>query len=144
MHKLLEKLDKELHKYADKEGELTKVEWDAVYDAIEARKDLLTSMAMEGEDQYGNYMGEGEGSSGMYPYWNRNSGGRMMEPDIPYSRRGYMTNGNNTSSRRYSMSYSGLVDAQQKTLGNLYAALNSAETEEERQMIQKCINKLEY
>ena len=144
MHKLLEKLDKELHKYADKEGELTKVEWEAVFDAIEARKDLLTSMAMEGEDQYGNYMGEGEGSSGMYPYWNRNSGNRMMDPDMAYSSRGYRTNGNNTSSRRYSMNYSGLGDAQQKTLSNLYAAMNSAETEEERQMIQKCINKLEY
>ena len=144
MHKLLEKLDKELHKYADKEGELTKVEWEAVFDAIEARKDLLTSMAMEGEDQYGNYMGEGEGSSGMYPYWNRNSGNRMMDPDMPYSSRGYRTNGNNISSRRYSMNYSGHGDTQQKMLDNLYAAMNSAETEEERQMIQKCINKLEY
>ena len=137
MHKLLEKLDKELHKYADKEGELTKVEWEAVFDAIEARKDLLTSMAMEGEDQYGNYMGEGEGSSGTY----RN---RMMDPDMSYSHRGYRTNGNNTSSRRYSMNYSGHGDTQQKMLDNLYAAMNSAETEEERQMIQKCINKLEY
>ena len=42
------------------------------------------------------------------------------------------------------MNYSGLGDARQRTLSNLYAAMNSAETEEERQMIQKCINKLEY
>ena len=111
MHKLLEKLDKELHKYANKEGELTPQEWSVVFDAIEARKDLLTSMAMEGEDEYGNY--EGERSSGY------NS----------YSRRG----------RRYSGH-----DGQQKMLENLRSAMALAESEEERRMIQKCIDKLEY
>ena len=151
MHKLLEKLDKELHKYADKEGELTKAEWEAVFDAIEARKDLLTSMAMEGEDQYGNYANdESNRYSGNYPFYNRYSGGRMMDPDMQYSYRGRggvsnrSNGGNGSSNRRYSMNYSGHGDPKQNMLDNLYEAMNSADSEEERQMIQKCINKLEY
>lgn len=55
MHKLLEKLDKEIHKYADKEGELTGSEWKCVYEALEARYYLLVGMGMTGEDPSGNY-----------------------------------------------------------------------------------------
>lgn len=138
MHKLLEKLDKELHKYADKEGELTKAEWDVVFDAIEARKDLLTSMAMEGEDQYGNY--SDTEYSGRHPYYpNENSyrgRGRsmMMDPDYGYSYRGRNNGGN--SMRRYSATGpSGVADS-------LYMALDQATTEEERRSIKQLIDKM--
>lgn len=146
MHKLLEKLDKELHKYADKEGELTNVEWQAVYSAIEARKDLLTSMAMEGEDQYGNY-DDGEAASGRWPYY-RNSGngsyrrGRsmMMDPDLSYTddyRRGsYRNGGRGGNSMRYS-GHGGNDMAE-----SLYMALDQATSEEERRSIKQLIDKI--
>lgn len=152
MHKLLEKLDKELHKYADMEGELKPEQWKCVYDAIEARKDLLTSMAMEGEDQYGNYSNPEEmssmrsyrgGSSGRYYY-------PMMDPNVSYSyrggRRSGMNNngGNNGSSMRrtYSGNYSG-NDGRDQMLDNLYRALDEASSDKEYQDIQNLINKLE-
>ena len=140
MHKLLEKLDKELHKYADKEGELTNVEWKAVYEAIEARKDLLTSMAMEGEDKYGNYddgYGEME-SARVYPYrgtsMNNSYRGRsmMMNPDLSYtdkyrrgSYRGYSGHDHNPA------------------VGSLYMALHQAQSEEERRSIKQLIDKMD-
>lgn len=136
MHKLLEKLDKELHKYADKEGELTNTEWKSVFEAIEARKDLLTSMAMEGEDQYGNY-DDGEMSSGRWPYY-RNS--RMMDPDLSYTddyRRGsYRNNGRGRNTmRRYSGHGNEMADS-------LYMALDQATSEEERRSIKQLIDKM--
>lgn len=146
MHKLLEKLDKELHKYADKEGELTNTEWKAVFEAIEARKDLLTSMAMEGEDKNGNYIDDFDDMESMRTYGYRNSmnnsyrGGRrsmMMDPDLSYTesyRRGsYRGNGN---SRGMSMHGSPAVDS-------LYMALNQATSEEERRSIKQLIDKME-
>lgn len=147
MHKLLEKLDKELHKYADKEGELSKTEWDAVFNAIEARYQLIASMTMEGEDKDGNYdSGESMRGYSRRGYSGGYSGGRMMEPDYGYSYRGGNGGNGGSSQRRYSGNgnYSGHGNGQQKMLNNLYEAMESAESEEERQMIQKCINKLEY
>lgn len=134
MHRLLEKLDKELHKYADKEGELKTEEWQAVFKAIEARKDLLTSMAMEGEDQYGNY--DDGMSSGYWPYY-RNSGNgpyrrsrsMMMDPDLSYtnnSRRGYRTSGGS---------------GRNQMLDSLYMALDQATSDEERRSIKQLIEK---
>lgn len=144
MHKLLEKLDKELHKYADKEGELTKQEWDVVFSAIEARKDLLTSMAMEGEDQYGNY-DDYEMSSGRYPYYNGGSyrgRGRsmMMDPDLSYtpSRGSYRSMNRGT---RRSGNYSG--HGGNEMIDNLYMALDQAQSEEERRSIKAIIDKFE-
>lgn len=145
MHKLLEKLDKELHKYADKEGELTNVEWEAVYKALDARKDLLTSMAMEGEDRFGNYEDDYDGMESMRMYGYRNSrngsyGSRrsmMMDPDLSYTesyRRGsYRGNGNG---RGMSMRGSSAIDS-------LYMALSQATSEEERRSIKQLIDKME-
>ena len=144
MHKLLEKLDKELHKYADKEGELTNAEWQAVYPAIEARYQLLTSMAMEGEDQYGNY-DNGEMSSGRWPYRNSMNGssyrrGRsmMMDPDLSYTDdygRGSYRNGRGGTSMRYSGHGNEMAES-------LYAALDQASSEEERRAIKQLIDKM--
>lgn len=67
MHKLLEKLDKEIHKYADKEGELTGTEWKCVYEALEARYYLLVGMGMTGEDPSGNYSNRMGGYSDRWP-----------------------------------------------------------------------------
>lgn len=142
MHKLLEKLDKELHKYADKEGELTNTEWEAVFKAIEARKDLLTSMAMEGEDRFGNYDDGYDDMESMRNYGYRNSmnssyRGRghsmMMDPDLSYSgygRGSYRGNGNGRASMR--------SDA----MDSLYMALNQATSEEERRSIKQLIDKM--
>lgn len=145
MHKLLEKLDKELCKYADKEGELSKSEWQDVFPAIEARYQLLTSMAMEGEDQYGNYYEDEEEMEPMYSSYRgsyRGSsrggsrrGGRsmMMDPDLMYSnsRRGSYRNGN-------SRAYSGHGD---DVLDSLYMALDRANSEEERRAIKAVIDR---
>ena len=140
MHKLLEKLDKELHTYADKEGDLTSSEWASVFNAIKARKDLLTSMAMEGEDQYGNYS-DGWMSSGR----RRMSG--MMDPDLSYTdgySRGSYNRGNYNSGynqNRMPRRYSG--HGQDPFVENLYMALDDARTPEQRQSIQAMIDKYE-
>ena len=134
MHRLLEKLDKELHKYADREGDLKTEEWQAVFKAIEARKDLLTSMAMEGEDQYGNY--DDEMGSGYWPHY-RNSGNgsyrrsrsMMMDPDLSYTnnyRRGYRKSGG---------------QGHDQMLDSLYMALDQASSDEERRSIKQLIEK---
>lgn len=137
MHKLLQKLDKELCKYADKEGELSKSEWQDVFPAIEARYQLLTSMAMEGEDQYGNYEDEDEYSSRRYSgnYYHGRSG--MMDPDMSYSeRRGSYRGGNGGgNSRRYSgHGQDGMIDS-------LYMALERATSEDERRAIKAIIDR---
>lgn len=138
MHKLLEKLDKELHAYADKEGDLTPAEWKCVYDAIDARKNLLTSMAMEGEDQYGNY------SNGWMSSGQRRMSG-MMDPDLSYtdgySRGSYGRGGYSSSYNQGRMPrrYSG--HGQDPFIENLYMALDDARTSEQRQAIQAMIDK---
>ena len=144
MHKLLEKLDKELHKYADKEGELTNTEWEAVFKAIEARKDLLTSMAMEGEDRFGNYDDGYDDMESMRNYGYRNSmnssyRGRghsmMMDPDLSYSSYGrgsYRGNGNGN----------GRASMRSDAMDSLYMALNQATSEEERRSIKQLIDKM--
>lgn len=131
MHKLLEKLDRELHKYADKEGELTKQEWDVVFEAIEARKDLLTSMAMEGEDRYGNY--------------DSYSGRRMsmmMDPDLSYSY-GWERPEYSYSSRRIPLRHSSYGSENKEMIDKLYAAMNASSNEEEKLAIKKIIDKFE-
>lgn len=151
MHKLLEKLDKELHKYADKEGELKPEEWECVYKAIRGRKELLTSMAMEGEDQYGNYdEGRSAYSGRFYP---------MMDPDMTYSYRGRGRSGNGnfrstTTSSMNGMNNGGRISrrsgnysgngSRDMMLDNLYEAMEMAQSEDERKNIQNLINKLEY
>ena len=140
MHKLLEKLDKELHNYADKEGDLTSSEWASVFNAIRARKDLLTSMAMEGEDPNGNYS-DGWMSSGR----NRRMSG-MMDPDLAYGD-GYRNSGYSRSYNsgyrqgRMPGRYSG--HGQDPFVENLYMALDDARTPEQRQSIQAMIDKYE-
>ena len=146
MHKLLEKLDKELYKYADREGELQPNEWKCVYDAIKARKDLVTSMAMLGEDQYGEY-DNGEMSSGRYYYSNGgrsgNYGGnysRMyMDPDLMYSRNGGYSGYNNGGGRRGSRTggYSG--HGPQDEIQMLQEMMDNAQTQDERMHYQKLI-----
>ncbi len=55
MHKLLEKISDEIKEYEYKEGELSPSDWDAVCKAVKIKKDILTCMAMEGEDKHGNH-----------------------------------------------------------------------------------------
>lgn len=126
MHKLLAKLDKELRKYGEKEAELSAAEWKCVYEAIEARKDLLTSMAMTGEDVNGNYEEWGEETSGRYPHrvYDQYSGARRRD-----------------SMGRYSRGYSG--HGSDPMLDALYDLLDDATTESERMVIQKRIDKME-
>ena len=128
MHRLLAKLDKELKKYAEKEGDLTPNDWKCVFDAVKARKDLLTSMAMTGEDAEGNYE-DWSGYSGRSYGRGRSMG---MDPEWNYS---------GAFHRRDSMGrYSGHNNA---ALDALYDLLNSAETNDERMIIQRRIDKME-
>lgn len=128
MHRLLAKLDKELKKYAEKDGELSAADWKCVYEAIEARKNLLTGMAMTGEDVNGNYDDMDEWSGRGY-----SRRGRSMMGE---SRRGRDSMG------RYSANgYSG--HGGDVMLDSLYEMLEDAETPEERKMIQRRINKME-
>lgn len=144
MHKLLEKLDKELHKYADREGDLKPEEWKCVYEAIRARKDLLTSMAMTGEDSEGNY------TDG----WMDRSSNGPMRPNYntrsydPYSRGGRSRD----SMGRYSGNYSGTYPAMDSYSGHgddegmmdmLYQMLGEAQSEAERSAIQRKIKSME-
>lgn len=57
MHMLAEGLKKELEKYEKKiqTGDLSAAEWDCVFKAAKGYKDILTSMAMVGEDMDGEY-----------------------------------------------------------------------------------------
>lgn len=132
MHRLLAKLDKELEKYAKKEGELTAADWKCVFDAVKARKDLLTSMAMTGEDTEGNYDDMSSGYSGRSYGRGRSMG---MDPEWNFSgaRR-------RDSMGRYSGNYSGHNNA---ALDALYDMLNDAESNDERMMIQRRIDKME-
>lgn len=127
MHRLLAKLDKELEKYAKKEGELTAAEWKCVYEALDARKDLLTSMAMTGEDVDGNY-----------DDWSGNYSGRS------YSRGRSMGdwNGNYSGARRRD-SMGRFSGNSNPMLDTLYDMLNEAESNDERMMIQRRIDKME-
>ena len=122
MHRLLAKLDKELEKYAKKDGDLTAAEWKCVYDALDARKDLLTSMAMTGEDVDGNY----EDWSG---YSVRN-----------YSRGNYSGNYSGARRRDSMGRFSGNSNPM---LDVLYDMLNDAESNDERMIIQRRIDKME-
>lgn len=144
MHKLLEKLDKELYKYADREGELQPNEWKCVYDAIEARKDLVTSMAMLGEDQYGEYEDDGEMSSGRY-YSNGGRSGNYgrnysrtypMDPDLMYSRNGGYS-GYGRRGSRMGGGYSG--HGPQEEIQMLQEMMDNAQTQDERMHYQKLI-----
>lgn len=141
MHKLLEKLDKELHKYADREGDLKPEEWKCVYEAIRARKDLLTSMAMTGEDTEGNYTTEG---------WMDRSSNGPMRPNYntrsydPYSRGGRSRDSMGRYSGTYpSMdSYSGHAE-DGDMMDMLYQMLGEAQSEAERSAIQRKIKSME-
>lgn len=133
MHRLLAKLDKELKKYAEKDGELSAAEWKCVYDAVQARKDLLTSMAMTGEDADGNYEDMNSGYSGRY--YNR---GRSMGVDPEWNYSGAARR--RDSMGRYSGNYSGHNNP---ALDALYDMLSDAESNDERMMIQRRIDKME-
>lgn len=139
MHKLLEKLDKELHKYADREGDLKPEEWKCVYEAIKARKDLLTSMAMTGEDSEGNYDDWMDRSSNG-PMRNRYPG----RPYDPYSRGGRSRDSMGRYSGTYpSMDpYSGHGD-DEGMMDMLYQMLGEAQSEAERSAIQRKIKSME-
>lgn len=132
MHRLLAKLDKELEKYAKKDGDLSPAEWKCVYDAVQARKDLLTSMAMTGEDSEGNY-DDWNGYSGRSYSRGRSMG---MDPEWNYSGAARRRD----SMGRYSGGYSGHNNP---VLDTLYDMLNDSETNEERMMIQRRIDKME-
>lgn len=74
---LKEKLERELMNYAQKE--ISPNEWDKVFDAIDAYKDLETICAMQGEDEeYAHrggrrYYPTSAGMPDMYAYDNGNS-----------------------------------------------------------------------
>lgn len=95
MHKLLEKLDNELHKYADKEGELTGSEWKNVFEALEGRYYLLATMAMTGEDTSGNYSNKMKSPmySERWPEYSENWGNDYSDRSRMRSGRGYSNTG---------------------------------------------------
>lgn len=129
MHKMLDKIKKEIDEYSEK-ASLTPAEWDMVFKATKAYKDLLTGCAME---EYGDDWDE-EGASGRYT---------THMPDYSGARRrdsmGRYTSGN--SMRRYPMDgYSG--HSKEELLDAYYDMLEEADSEEERMMIQKKIRKL--
>jgi len=121
MHKLLKKLDRELKKYEDKEGDLTSEDWKCVFPALEARYHLLTTMAMTGEDEDGNWENNRPGRTGYRRYSDSYSGGQRRNRDYPYG-------------------YSG---SSKNMLDTLYDMLDDAESEDERMAIQRRINKME-
>lgn len=99
MHMLVDGLKKELEKYEKKiqMGDLTPTEWDCVFKAAKGYKDLLTVMAMNGEDMDGEYSERN--------YSNRHSyrGQSMMPyPPMYYDDYGYASRNG-----RYSNNYSG-------------------------------------
>lgn len=116
MHKILEKLDKELKKYGEKE-ELSPSEWKCVYEALEARYYLLTGMAMTGEDANGQY--SQRYSSAPYNY--------KMYPeydDYSFSSGRHMNRLGNYSGT-YPNSYSGNKDAMRQKLSQMMTELDS-------------------
>lgn len=116
MHKILEKLDKELKKYGEKE-ELSPSEWKCVYEALEARYYLLTGMAMTGEDANGQY--SQRYSSAPYNY--------KMYPeydDYSFSSGRHMNRPGNYSGS-YPNSYSGNKDAMRQKLSQMMTELDS-------------------
>ena len=132
MHRLLAKLDKELKKYAEKDGDLSPAEWKCVYEALDARKDLLTSMAMTGEDVNGNYE-DWSGYSGRSYNRGRSMG---MDPEWNYSGAARRRD----SMGRYSGNYSGHNNP---ALDTLYDMLNDAESNEESMMFHRRIDTME-
>lgn len=117
MHKILEKLDKELKKYGEKE-ELSPSEWKCVYEALEARYYLLTGMAMTGEDANGQY--SQRYSSAPYNY--------KMYPeydDYSFSTSGRHMNRPGNYSGSYPNSYSGNKDAMRQKLSQMMTELDS-------------------
>lgn len=120
MHKILEKLDKELKKYGEKE-ELTPSEWKCVYEALEARYYLLTGMAMTGEDANGQYSQRYSSAPynyHMYPEYDDYSFARGRQG-------GYSGNRQGNYSSNYPNSYSGNKDAMRQKLSQMMTELDS-------------------
>lgn len=132
MHRLLAKLDKELKKYAETEKELTPEEWKCVYEAVKARKDLLTSMAMTGEDVNGNYD----------DWMERSSNGLMRNRYMSHTYDPYSRGGRSRDSMgRYSGTYP--ADEEVDVMDMLYQMLGEAQSEAERTAIQRKIKSME-
>lgn len=130
IHKMIDMIKKEINAYSEK-ATLTPAEWDMVFRAGKAYKDLLTGCAME---EYGDD-------------WDDDISGRTYTyrmPDVSGARRrdsmGRYASGTNTR-RYYNMDgYSG--HGKDELLDAYYDMLEEADSEEERMMIQRHIRKL--
>lgn len=129
IHSMIEMIKKEIDAYSSKSA-LTPTEWDMVFKAAKAYKDLLTACAME---EYGEDWDD-EGASGIYnPEMPDHSGARRRRDSM-----GRYASGAN---RRYSMDgYSG--HGKEELLDAYYDMLDEADSEDERMMIQKRIRKI--
>ena len=113
IYKMIDKIKEEINQYAEKPA-LTPAEWDMIFKAAKAYKDLTTVCAME---EYGE---DYEGDSSGRPYMRRNHMGRYASG--------------------YANEYSG--HGKEELLDAYYDMLDEADTEEERMMIKRRIKKL--
>ena len=122
IHRMIDKIKEEINQYAEKPA-LTPAEWDMIFKAAKAYKDLTTSCAMEeyGEDDYE------EEFSGRYRMNNGYSGARRRNSMGRYA-------------SGYANEYSG--HSRDELLDAYYDMLDEADTEEERTMIKRRIKKL--
>lgn len=130
IHEMKTKLEKELSKYANK-SELTPSEWDAVFNAVDAYKDLETICAMQ--DAGGDYHEDGGQSYGRRRYYPMgNSYGESYYPQHEYS-----------SERANNMSYGGASYHGSGFQDKLRGLMDSATTEQERQIARDMMSRLQ-
>lgn len=135
IHKMLDMIKKEIDIYSEKSS-LTPAEWEMVFKASKAYKDLLTGCAME---EYGEDWDDDGVSGRSYNY--RMSGMNEMPDYSGARRRDSMGRYSGNAMRRYPMEgYSG--HSKGELLDAYYDMLEEADSEEERMMIQKKIRKL--
>lgn len=85
---ILKKLDKEIDKMLAK-GELTKADWDGVYEAVDAYKDIVTICAMMGDDEGSSYRDGGSSYRGDRRYYPVSG---MPDPEYRYQGNSYRDN----------------------------------------------------
>lgn len=103
MHMLVEQLEKEIEKYEQmaQDGELSSVDWKCVFEAVKGYKDILTAMAMRGEDMDGEYSERNYNYGGMYPMYNYNNGGSNRSYANGGNRSGGSNRGRSGGNSRY-------------------------------------------
>lgn len=128
--KMIDKLEKELEKYADK-GELTAQEWDVVFKATDALKDMKTICAMDeyGDEEEYDYE-DREGTSG------RNRMGRQR-----YYRDNSYGNGSNRGMNGYSGNSYGTANSG-SFMRKAQELMDYAENDEQRRMAQNMLSSM--